>query len=57
MLRAAPVVHAGETSTSIAGQRWWLHVACTDRLTAFHLDPSRGRSAVSAFGILPATPG
>jgi transposase len=57
LLHAAAVVHADETSTSIAGQRWWLHVACTDRLTAFHLDPSRGRSAVTAFGILPGHTG
>jgi transposase len=59
-LRAAvtsPVVHADETSTSIAGKRWWLHVACTDRLTAFHLDPCRGRTAVTAFGILPGHTG
>lgn len=57
LLRAAAVVHADETSTSIAGKRWWLHVACTPTLTAFHLDPSRGRTAVTAFGILPGHTG
>lgn len=52
LLRAAAVVNADETNTSIAGNRWWLHVACTPTLTAFHLDRSRGRAAVTAFGIL-----
>ena len=52
-LRAATVVHADETTTSIGGKRWWLHVACTPFLTAFHLDISRGRDAVTTFGILP----
>lgn len=57
LLRRARVVHADETTTSIAGKRWWLHVACTPTLTAFHLDRSRGRSAVTAFGILPGHTG
>src|SRR3954453_21737948 len=42
-----------ETSSSIAGARWWLHVAGTDRLTAYHLHRSRGRAAVNEFGVLP----
>ena len=33
----AHVVHVDETSVSIAGARWWLHVAGTDKLTAYHL--------------------
>ena len=57
LLRRAEVVHADETTTSIAGKRWWLHVACTPTLTAFHLNVSRGRSAVTAFAILPGHTG
>jgi transposase len=53
LITLAHVLHADETSTSIAGDTWWLHVASTPNLTAYHLDPSRGRKAVSAFGILP----
>jgi len=49
----AHVVHVDETSVSIAGARWWLHVAGTDRLTAYHLHRSRGRVAVNEFGVLP----
>jgi transposase len=53
LITLAHVLHADETSTSIAGDTWWLHVASTTNLTAYHLDPSRGRVAVNAFGILP----
>jgi transposase len=49
----AHVVHVDETSVSVAGARWWLHVAGTDKLTAYHLDSSRGRKAVAEFGVLP----
>jgi hypothetical protein len=49
----AHVVHVDETSVSINGARWWLHVAGTDRLTAYHLHRSRGRAAVNEFGVLP----
>jgi transposase len=49
----AHVVHVDETSSSIAGARWWLHVAGTERLTAYHLHRSRGRAAVNEFGVLP----
>ncbi|HEY2833834.1 MAG TPA: IS66 family transposase [Sporichthyaceae bacterium] len=53
LITLAHVLHADETSTSIGGDTWWLHVASTPNLTAYHLDPSRGRKAVTAFGILP----
>jgi len=43
----------GWACTAIGGKRWWLHVARTPFLTAFHLDLSRGRDAVTTFGILP----
>ena len=51
----AHVVHVDETSVSIAGARWWLHVAGTDRLTAYHLHRSRGRAAATSSGCCPAT--
>ncbi len=57
LITLAHVLHADETSTSIAGDTWWLHVASTGNLTAYHLDPSRGRKAVTAFGILPGYTG
>lgn len=57
LLVAAYVLHVDETSTQVAGRRYWLHVACTPLLTALHLDRSRGRSAVDDFAILPAFTG
>jgi transposase len=50
----AHVIHVDETSANINGARWWLHVASTDKLTAYHLHPSRGRAAVTEFDVLPA---
>jgi transposase len=49
----AHVVHVDETSVSISGARWWLHVAGTTKLTAYHLHSSRGRTAVAEFAVLP----
>jgi transposase len=57
LLIAAYVLHVDETSTQVAGRRYWLHVACTPLLTAFHLHPSRGRAAVDEFGVLPSFAG
>jgi transposase len=50
----AHVIHVDETSSNINGDRWWLHVASTDTLTAYHLHRSRGRAAVTEFDVLPA---
>ena len=50
----AHVIHVDETSSNVNGDRWWLHVACTDTLTAYLLHTSRGRAAVDEFDILPA---
>jgi len=53
LLRAAAVLHVDETSSNITGIRWWLHVAATPLLTAYHLHRSRGRVAVTEFDVLP----
>lgn len=47
------LVHFDETTVNVNGTKEWLHVGSTRTLTAFHLNPSRGRKAVAAFGILP----
>jgi transposase len=49
----AHVIHVDETSSNINGARWWLHVASTPTLTAYHLHRSRGRLAVTEFDVLP----
>jgi transposase len=53
LLRAAEVLHVDETSSNITGIRWWLHVAATPLLTAYHLHRSRGRVAGTEFDVLP----
>jgi transposase len=49
----AHVIHVDETTSNINGARWWLHVASTPTLTAYHLHRSRGRAAVGEFDVLP----
>ncbi|MPZ70866.1 MAG: transposase [Actinobacteria bacterium] len=53
LITLAHPVHVDETSTNIASARWWLHVAATYRVTAYHLHRCRGRVAVEEFAILP----
>jgi transposase len=50
---SAPVVNADETSTRVAGTKWWLHVACTPLLSSLAVHTSRGRKAIDEIGILP----
>lgn len=57
LLTAAYILHVDETGVKVAGHRWWLHVAATDTLTTYHLDHSRGRSAIGRLGILDAFAG
>jgi hypothetical protein len=52
LLTAAHIPHADETGAKVTGARWWLHVAATGTLTSCHLDRSRGRAAIEAFGVL-----
>ena len=49
----AHVIHVDETTSNINGARWWLHVAGTEKLTAYLLHRSRGRAAVTEFDVLP----
>jgi len=57
LITLAHLVHVDETSLNVAGGKQWLHVACTETLTAYHLHESRGRKAVDAFGVLPGFTG
>jgi transposase len=51
-VRAAPVSHFDETGIRIEGKNWWLHVACTPRLTAYLPHRQRGGEAMDEFGVL-----
>ncbi len=57
LITLASIGHFDETSLNVNGVKWWLHVAATDTLTAYHLHPSRGRVAVDEFGVLPKLTG
>jgi transposase len=57
LITLAAVIGVDETSLNVAGDRKWLHVARTERLTAYHLHESRGRVAVAEFGVLPGYSG
>lgn len=56
-LTQAQVAHFDETGGRVNGKLWWIHVACTDRYTLYHLDPRRGKTAMDAAGILPSFTG
>ena len=57
MITLAHLVHVDETGLNVNGTKQWLHVACTEKLTGYHLHESRGRTAVDAFGVLPGFAG
>jgi len=46
------VIHQDETGLHVEGFRHWMHVTCTPTLTHYHVDKSRGQTALEAIGIL-----
>ena len=52
-LQNAPVAHFDETGGRVAGKLWWIHVACTDQSTLYHLASGRGKESMDAGGVLP----
>jgi transposase len=57
LITLAHLIHVDETSLNINGAKQWLHVACAEKLTGYHLHASRGRAAVEEFGVLPGFTG
>ena len=52
-LVGAQVAHFDETGGRVAAKLWWIHVACTNRWTLYHLDERRGKTAMDTAGVLP----
>lgn len=57
LITLAHLLHVDETGLNVSGAKQWLHVACTDKLTAYHLHESRGRGPVDEFAVLPGYSG
>jgi transposase len=53
ILPQEPVLYADETSLPINKVNHWLHVLCTPLLTFFSVQPTRGKEAMQAIGIIP----
>ena len=56
-LAAADVAHFDETGGRVAAKLRWIHVACTDRWTLYHLATGRGKDSMDAGGVLPGFTG
>ncbi len=53
MLKTSGVVHFDESGIRLKKKLNWLHVASTQKLTCYHIDPKRGAGAMNAMAILP----
>lgn len=56
-LRDAAVLHVDESGLRVMGKLHWLHVASTERLTAYEVHAKRGQEAMEDAGILGAFKG
>ena len=54
---AAALAHFDETGCYVEDARYWLHVACTAKLTYYFVHAKRGQIGMTAAGVLPAFAG
>lgn len=52
-VRQAAVAHFDETGCYVENKRYWLHVACTAKLTYYCVHAQRGQKGSTAAGVLP----
>ncbi len=57
ILKRSGVAHFDESGIRLKKNLNGLHVASTEQLTCYHIDPKRGQSAMEIMGILPAFQG
>ncbi len=52
-LTQVPVAHFDETGCYVEDKRYWLHVACTEKLTYYYVHAKRGQAGSTAARVLP----
>jgi len=57
LIETEDTVHFDESGLRVAQKLHWVHVASTERVTCYHLDPKRGQEAIDRAGILPQRTG
>jgi transposase len=53
ILQQSNVVHFDESGVRVKKDRYWLHVASTNDLTYYHINPRRGQTAMDEMDVLP----
>jgi len=53
ILGQSDVVHFDESGIRVEKDRHWRHVASTEQISCYHIDPKRGQTAMDEMGVLP----
>jgi len=57
LIETEETVHFDESGLRVAQKLHWVHVASTERVTCYHVDPKRGQEGIDRAGILPQRTG